>query len=106
MPVEKEKVIVALASREEILRDLRRPDSFDVVRPRQIEVTVGDRILIAANDKRLGLTNGQALTISSIAPDGALQTTERLCVPADLGGLRIILSLLPNGSPFRFERIT
>ena len=63
--------------------DLRRPDSFNVARPRQIEVSPGDKILIRANDKRLGLTNGQGLTISGIAPDGALQTKEGLCVPAD-----------------------
>jgi ATP-dependent exoDNAse (exonuclease V) alpha subunit len=50
---------------------------------RQIEVTPGDKILIRANDKQLGLTNGQVLTISSIAPDGALQTKEGLRVPAD-----------------------
>ena len=56
--------------------DLRRPGSFDVVRPRQIEVAPGDKILIRANDKRLGLTNGQVFTISSIEPDRALQTKE------------------------------
>ena len=50
---------------------------------RQIEVSPGDKILIRANDKRLGLTNGQVLTISGIAPDGALQTKEGLYVPAD-----------------------
>jgi ATP-dependent exoDNAse (exonuclease V) alpha subunit len=83
--VERKKVVVALASKKEIALDLRRPDSFDVSRPRQIEVTPGDKILIRANDKRLGLTNGQVLTISSIAPDGALQTKEGLCVPTNFG---------------------
>ncbi len=81
--VEKGKVVVALASRKEITLDLRRPDSFDVARPRQIEVTPGDKILIRANDKRLGLTNGQVFTISSIEPDGSLQTKEGQRVPAD-----------------------
>ena len=76
MRVEKKKVVVALASRKEMVLNLRRPDSFDVARPRKIEVSPGDKILIRANDKRLGLTNGQVLTISSIAPDGALQTKE------------------------------
>ena len=56
--------------------DLRRADSFDVARSRQIEVAPGDKVLIRANDKRLGLINGQVLTISGIAPDGALQTKE------------------------------
>ena len=81
--IEKKKVVVTLASRKEMVLDLRRPDSFNVARPRQIEVSPGDKILIRANDKRLGLTNGQGLTISGIAPDGALQTKEGLCVPAD-----------------------
>ena len=81
--VEKGKVVVALASRKEMVLDLRRPDSFDVARPRQIEVSPGDKILIRANDKRLGLTNGQVPTVSSIAPDGALQTKEGQRIPAD-----------------------
>ena len=81
--VEKRKVVVALASKKEMVLDLRRPDSFDVARPRLIEVTLGDRILIRANNKRLGLTNGQVLTISGIRPDGALQTREGVYVPAE-----------------------
>ena len=40
-------------------------------------------MLIRANDKRLGLINGQVLTISGIAPDGALQTKEGVYVPAE-----------------------
>ena len=40
-------------------------------------------VLIRANDKRLGLINGQALTISSIASDGTLQTKEGKGVPAE-----------------------
>jgi hypothetical protein len=81
--VEKEKVVVALASRKEIVLDLHRPGSFDVARPRQIEVSPGDKILNRTNDKRLGLINGQVLTISSIASDGTLQTKEGVCVPAE-----------------------
>ena len=81
--VEKGKVVVALASRKEMVLNLRRADFFDVARPRKIEVSPGDKILIRANDKRLGLTNGQVLTISGIAPDGALQTKEGQRIPAD-----------------------
>jgi hypothetical protein len=33
-----------LPSRKEITLDLRRPDSFDVARPRQIEVAPGDKV--------------------------------------------------------------
>ena len=81
--VEKGEVVVALASRKEMILDLRRPDFFDVARPRQIEVSPGDKILIRANDKRLGLTNGQVLTISSITPDGGLHTKEEQRIPGD-----------------------
>ena len=63
--------------------NLRRPDSFDVARPRQIEVSAGDKILIRSNDKRLGLTNGQVLTVSGIAPNGGLETKEGQRGPAD-----------------------
>ena len=91
--------------------DLRRPGSFDVTRPRQIEVAPGDKILIRANDKRLGLTNGQVLTISNIALDGALQTKEGLRIPADFrqwchgyvvtsqkGQVLTISSIAPDGT--------
>jgi ATP-dependent exoDNAse (exonuclease V) alpha subunit len=82
--VDKKKAVIALPSRKEITLDLLRADSFDVARSWQIEVSPGDKVLlIRANDKRLGLINGQVLTISSIAPDGALQTKEGLCVPVD-----------------------
>ena len=74
---------VALPSRKEITLDLRGADSFDVARSRRIEVARGDKVLIRANDKRLGLINGQVLTISAIAPDGALQTKESVCIPAE-----------------------
>ena len=70
-------------TREETTLDLRRADSFDVARSRRIEVAPGDKVLIRDNDKRLGLINGQVLTISAIALDGALQTKEGVCVPAE-----------------------
>ena len=81
--VEQKKVTVALPSGKETTLDLRRADSFDVSRSRRIEVAPGDKVLIRANDKRLGLINGQVLTISAIALDGALQTKEGVCVPAE-----------------------
>jgi len=74
--VERKKVVVTLPSRKEIALDLRRADLFDVARSRQIEASPSDKVLVRANDKELGLINGQVLTISSIAPDGALQTKE------------------------------
>ncbi len=63
--------------------DLRRADSFDVARLRHIEVARGDKVLIRTNDKRLGLINGQVLTVAGIAPDGALTTKEGMSVPAE-----------------------
>jgi hypothetical protein len=81
--VEKKKIVVALASRKEMVLDLRRAESFDVARPRQIEVAPGDKVLIRANDKKLGLINGQVLTVAGIGPDGALTTREGLSVPAE-----------------------
>jgi AAA domain len=81
--VERKKVVVALSSRKEMVLDLRRPDSFDVARPREIEVAPGDKVLIRTNDRRLGLLNGQVLTISEVAPDGALRTKEGVFIPAE-----------------------
>ena len=81
--VEKSRVTAALPSRKEITLDLLRADLFDVVRSRQIEASPGDKVLVRANDKELGLINGQVLTISSIAPGGALQTKEGVRVPAE-----------------------
>jgi hypothetical protein len=80
--VEKKKIVLALSTGKEITLDLHRGDSFDVARSRQIEVSPGDKVLIRANDKRLGLINGQMLTISAIAPDGELQTKESIRIPA------------------------
>jgi hypothetical protein len=81
--VEKKKVVVALAPKKEIVLDLRHFDSFDVPRPWEIELAPSDKILVRANDKRLGLINGHVLAISGVAPDDVLQTKEGVCVPAD-----------------------
>ena len=81
--VEKKRVVVSLPSRKEMTLDLRRADSFDVALSRQIEVAPDDKVLVRANDKRLGLINGQVLTISNIAPDGTLHTKEGMCIPSE-----------------------
>jgi ATP-dependent exoDNAse (exonuclease V) alpha subunit len=49
--------------------------------PRPIDVCAGDKILIRANARPLGLINGQVLTVEKIEPDGALHTRESLTVP-------------------------
>ena len=77
------KKVVVVSARKEMTLNLRRAESFDVARPRQIEVAPGDKVLIRANDKRLGLINGQVLTVAGIAPDGALTTRERVSVPTE-----------------------
>jgi hypothetical protein len=50
---------------------------------RQIEVAPGNKPLICANDRKLGLTSGQVISVSRIAPDCALQTKEGQSLPAD-----------------------
>ena len=77
------KKVVVVSARKEMTLNLRRAESFDVARPRQIEVAPGDKVLIRANDKRLGLINGQVLTVAGIAPDGALTTREGVSVPTE-----------------------
>jgi hypothetical protein len=57
--VERKKVVLALAFRKEIVLDLRRPDSFGVSRPRQIEVTSGDKILFRAKTPEMKIVGKQ-----------------------------------------------
>jgi hypothetical protein len=51
--VEKKRVVVALASRKEMVLDLRRPNCFDVASLRQIEVTRATRYE-ASEPERIG----------------------------------------------------
>ena len=44
--------------------------------PRSIEVAVGDRLLIRRNDRRMGLTNGDVVTVSKLDADGTIHTRE------------------------------
>lgn len=81
--VEEQTVVVASTDGKERTLDLRRPSSFDVARARDIEIAVGDKVLVRANDKKRKLINGQVLTVSGITPDGSLQTKEGVSVPAD-----------------------
>ena len=72
------KNVIVVSARKEMTLNLRRVDSFDVALPRQIEVAPGDKVLIRANDKKLGLINGQVLMVDGIAPDGALTQVSQL----------------------------
>ena len=69
-------------SRKSILPSKYGCGSFDVGLPRPIDVCPGDKILIRANARPLGLINGQVLTVEKIEPDGALHTREGITVPA------------------------
>jgi ATP-dependent exoDNAse (exonuclease V) alpha subunit len=61
---------------------LKLPGSFDVAILRPIVACPGDKILIRANARPLGLINGQVLTVGKIEPDGSLHTREGISVPA------------------------
>jgi hypothetical protein len=68
---------------KEMRLNLRKVDSFDVARPRKIEVAPGDKLLIRANDKKLGLVNGQILTAGKITPNGSIICREGVSIPAE-----------------------
>ncbi len=60
---------------------LRAAESFDVGTPRSIEVAVGDKLLVRANSKRLGVVNGQVLTVERVEPDQSIITNEGVSIP-------------------------
>jgi len=61
---------------------LQQAAAFDVRLPHSIAVCPGDKILIRANARPLGLINGQVLTVEKIEPDGSLHTQEGITVPS------------------------
>ncbi len=75
--------VVADACGEEISLNLGQVDSFNVARSRQLEIASGDKLLIRANDKKLGLVNGQVLTVDEISPNGSIKCREGVCIPAE-----------------------
>ena len=80
--VEGKQIVVATAGGEERDFSLRAAAAFDVGRLRSIEITAGDKVLIRANRKPLGLTNGQVLTVHRVEADGSLATREGHVIPA------------------------
>jgi conjugative relaxase-like TrwC/TraI family protein len=60
---------------------LKNAASFDVGITRPIGICPGDKILIRANQRTLGLINGQVLTVGKIEADGTLHTREGAIVP-------------------------
>lgn len=77
------KVIVRNRLGSKKVLSLDRPDAFDTLRPRQIELAVGDKILIRENQQRAALTNGEVLTISNFEKDGRIATLECKTIPAN-----------------------
>ena len=75
------RIIVSTDGGEERNLPLRAASAFDVGRLRSIEVATGDKVLIRANRKRLGLINGQVLTVRHVEADGSLATSEGITIP-------------------------
>ena len=55
---------------------------FDVATTREIDLSIGDRILLRMNDKKSNLVNGDVLTVKSVDTDGTIETLEGKTVPA------------------------
>ena len=79
--VENGRIVVVSGDRERTL-PLKSTGSFDVAISRPIDVCPGDKILIRANARSLGLINGQVLTVGKIESDGSLHTREGISVPS------------------------
>jgi conjugative relaxase-like TrwC/TraI family protein len=62
--------------------DLRAANAFDVGTSRALDIAIGDKVLIRANDRKRGLINGQVLTVETLQPDGSLRTREGVTIPA------------------------
>ena len=56
--------------------DLSKAVFFDVAARREIELAAGDKVLLRANDKKVGLVNGDVLTVKAIGADGRIETVE------------------------------
>ncbi len=56
--------------------DLGKAAFFDVAARREIDLAVGDKILLRVNDKKAGLVNGDVLTVKAIDADGRIETAE------------------------------
>lgn len=50
-------------------------EDFSVARPREIDVSPGDRLLVRANDRKHALINGETLTVTALR-DGVIETAE------------------------------
>jgi len=73
--------VVLVSGDQERQLPLKSAGSFDVSVARPIDVCPGDKILIRANQRPLGLINRQALTIEKFESNGTLHTREGITVP-------------------------
>jgi conjugative relaxase-like TrwC/TraI family protein len=78
--VEDEKIVLAFGDKERVLPQ-KSAGSFDVGMPRSVNICSGDKILVLANQRSLGLINGLVLTVAKIEPTGAIHTREGQIVP-------------------------
>jgi hypothetical protein len=76
------RVFVTVRGGAEHRLDLRQANKFDLGKPRVIELVAGDKVLVRANNKRLGLVNGHVLTVDRIESDQTITTREGLHIPA------------------------
>jgi hypothetical protein len=80
--VEHGEVFVAVRDGTERRLDIRQANKFDVGKARVIELVPGDKVLVRANHKSLGLINGHVLTVDRIEPDQTITTREGVHIPA------------------------
>jgi conjugative relaxase-like TrwC/TraI family protein len=76
------EVFVTVRDGTERRLDIRQANKFDVGKARVIEVVPGDKVLVRANHKSLGLINGHVLTVDRIEPDQTITTREGVRIPA------------------------
>ena len=76
--IEKNKVVLA----DGRTLELSKAAFFDVAARREIELAAGDKILLRANDKKVGLVNGDVLTVKAIGSDGRIETAEGKTLPS------------------------
>lgn len=80
--IEAGRIVTVAADGAEHSLPLRSASAFDVGRLRPLEVATGDKVLIRANRKPLGLINGQVLTVQRVDADGSIATKEGIAIPA------------------------
>jgi len=84
---EDRRLVVRDPSGRERSLDPRIMGGFDVGLARDIQIGVGDRLLIRANLPSAGLRNGDLVEITAFAPDGAISCRDGRVLPASFRDL-------------------